>query len=88
MEIMYTVIYLDVELGYKKADFINQQSLMAYAKKITGQGILVVAIVDLHKQSFIYKCDDYNVHHIFVETCIVFSGIDYLSPDSSNIMVN
>jgi hypothetical protein len=63
---MHKIIYLDIDLGYKATNAINQYQLFDRQIEITKRGYYIVCVLNLHYETITQKCDSFSDHADFI----------------------
>ncbi len=66
---MQTIIYLDTLTGYKTLDVRDASMLQRQQDRLTRMGKFVVCVVDPQAKVLIEKCDCYEAHRKFIDSC-------------------
>jgi hypothetical protein len=66
---MHRIIYIDIKLGYKATNAINQYQLIDKQIEITNRGYSIVCVLNLEKRTITQKCDSFSSHVHFVKKC-------------------
>jgi hypothetical protein len=74
---MQRIIYLDTSTGYKTLDVRDTAMLQKHQQQLTRKGKFIVCVIDLNLNVLLLKCDSYDSHEKFVESCC------HLKPNST-----
>ena len=67
--LMQTIIYLDTLTGYKTLDVRDALMLRNQVGRLKRMGKFVVCVVDAMAKIVVQKCDCYEAHRKFIDSC-------------------
>lgn len=66
---MLTIVYLDLTTGYKALEVRHSFALHNKINALRKRGKFIVCVIDQDSKILVERCDDYEFHRKFVETC-------------------
>lgn len=75
---MQRIIYLDIDLGYKATNAINQYQLIDKQIEITKRGYCIICVLNIDTGTITQKCDSFSAHIDYIQKCYPNFAINQL----------